>query len=281
MDSHFAQLRADLAGSVPEAEDRLHRHAQELYNLGQGEVTQPYYELVILAAELAARQGQLTREQTLLRRALLIAGQMKSDTEDAKGRLEKSIAWPEIPLELSSDRIVVAIHSVCDLWRWQPATIEFAPSGPKPYRWYMLAPLSWRDDFPKRVQTMLEVVFARCNTRLAAREPTDANYIGAQPLRIAELTHVTILAEAWEMSPTTWSEARGFVVEDSGWFFASNANDFVPMAHLALVTSGRLDNERSMARLREIGFSGDILERQKQPVKELAEALAYYVMPAR
>ena len=279
MDSKFEQLRHDLAEDEQGAEARLHRHAGEIYGLMGSEVALPYYELILICAEHVRRNGMVTREQTLLRRALLIAGQMGSDPENAKERLALSIRWPEIPTALSSERIVVAIDSLCDLWRWQPQVIDFVPSGPAPYRWYMLAPVSWRGQVEKRAARMIEIIHARCNTRLAAREPTDANYIGVQPARIAEMTRDELLAEAWQMAPTTWSETRGFVVEDNEWFFASDANDFVPMAHLSMVVSGALDNDISMARLRTVGFSGEIIERQSEPVKELADALAYYLQP--
>jgi hypothetical protein len=38
-----------------------------------------------------------------------------------------------------------------------------------------------------------------------------------------------------------------------------------------------LDSVTSIATLQKVGFSGAIIERQRNPVKELADSLAYYV----
>ena len=91
------------------------------------------------------------------------------------------------------------------------------------------------------------------------------------------MTAEQVLNEAWQVKATAWSTERGFVVEDNGLFFPSDPNDFVPMAHLSLVTAGLLDTETSIANLQKVGFSGAIIERQRNPVKELADSLAYYV----
>jgi hypothetical protein len=277
MAASYDQIREALARQEPGAEQAFHAAAAQAYQSTGNEISLSYYELVVFGAEHAQRQNLQTRAECLLRRAILIAGYLGQDPLDAKSRLAGLTVWPPMADHLSSERIVIAIDTDCRLWRWQPQIIGFDPTPSRPYRWYLLAPAAWRSQLPGRAGPMLELIFSRCNARLAAREPTDANYIGAQPTAILEMTRDHVLNETWQIAGTAWSQERAFVVEDSGLFFPADANDFVPMAHLALVTAGQLDTETSIENLRKVGFSGAILERQRQPHKELVDALAYYV----
>jgi len=277
MKTNFDHIRDALARNDAGAERNFQLTAAQVYSLMGSEISLPYYELVIIAAEHAQRQGLRTRAETLLRRAILLAGHIGEDPLDAKGRLEKSAEWPRMPAGLSSERIVIVIDTECRLWGWQPQSIGFGPSSPMSYRWYMLAPAGWRQQLQARAAAMLETIFARCNARLAAQEPNDANYIGAQPTNIQDMTREQVLNEAWQVKSTAWSRERAFVVEDNGVYFPSDPNDFVPMAHLALVTAGLLETETSIANLQKVGFSGAVIERQRNPARELAESLAYYV----
>ncbi|MGE5185808.1 MAG: hypothetical protein ACM31C_27295 [Acidobacteriota bacterium] len=243
------------------------------------EVSREFYAAVVAAAEEAVACDDPLCAEALYRRAIHIAGYLGGDPLHAAESLANLTRWPATPSALASERVLVRVESQCHLMGWQPEQIVFSPSSPLPELWYLLAPPSWRDGTRDKAAAMLSSIHARCNARLARSEPSDANYIACTVTRAEIPTAERMLAEPWQdtMAPPAWCQSRGFVVEDTGWFFAAHASDFVPMVHLAYVLAGELASDVSRAKLLQLGFTEALVARHGQPAKEMAEALAYFI----
>jgi hypothetical protein len=202
---------------------------------GAGEAHSYFGDALMVEARRVARLGDGPAAEALARRALYILknGGAHPTVIDLQRRaaIELQSLWRTgAPAKSSKDIVLCRLALQHTLRRFQPETLDFAPSGDRPKEWLVFVPATW----PLTAQ-IAHLIFADLSADLAAREPADAHFLDATSATLTPVTDADLremkLAELYKAR--TWEPTVAFSV------LRGNVSDDLSPQDLARALSAR------------------------------------------
>jgi hypothetical protein len=239
----FDELRHGYASDDPNAIALRRQLASQLSEFG--EVSLPFYELLLIEAEhVGMKLGQWCRSESLLRRAVLIADQLGDDPKGARKELDMRYRYlrPSLHerdafarMDTGPQRGYVLFQAEIELalMRYDRSGLDFNPTPPMTERIYLIGPPTLLTNPEKLARApignIIEAILADSNRRLAEQEPTDANFIGVQRYEVVQLEPAAV-----PTLPSTISSSRVPVYLPSVTFLADFFG-YVPLPAAAFI----------------------------------------------